>query len=201
MIGGINPWASMWTSPRSTIRTIVNVNPRYGVFFLASIYALQTYLFFASYWSVGLSFPFYSILLVGIVLSPLIGWVWLYFSAWILHFTGQWLGGSAPMSHLRTAVAWSKIPSSVSLLMWLILMIAGADMVFVNGVSGPSSLFINFIAFILGIWTVVLLILSVREVQGFSLLRTLANVVLASIINTLISFVVIFILRYIYITV
>jgi hypothetical protein len=201
MIGGINPWANMWTSPRSTIRTVVNINPKYGVLSLAWIYALQTYLFFASYWSFGLSFSFAAILVVGLVLSPLIGWVWIYFTGWVLYFTGAWLGGKAPMAHLRTAAAWSKIPSSISLLMWLILMIAGTDLVFINGVSGPSSLFIHFILFILGVWSLVLLILSVREVQGFSVPRTLLNIFLAWLIAWVVSFFLFLIFRYLYITV
>lgn len=201
MIGGINPWATMWTSPRSTIRSIVNMNPKYGVFYLAWIYALQSYLFLASYWSFGLSFSFATILLVGLLFSPLFGWIWLYFTGWVLHFTGRWLGGKAPRPHLRTAVAWAKLPSSISLLMWLILMIAGTDFAFVNGVTGPSTLFINFILFILGIWSIVLLILSLREVQGFSLSRALFNVLLLWIISWVISFCVFLIFRYFYITI
>jgi len=201
MIGRINPWATMWTSPRSTIRIIVNVNPKYGVFYLAWIYALQTYLFLASYWSFGLTFSFYSILLVGIVLSPLIGWVWVYFTGWLLYLTGGWLGGQASMAHLRTAAAWSKLPSAISLLMWLILMIASTDLLFVNGVSGPSTLFINFILFILGMWSLVLLLLSVQEVQGFAMPRTLLNIFLAWFISWIISFLVFLVLRFAYISI
>jgi hypothetical protein len=80
------------------------------------------------------------------------------------------------------------------------LMIGGMNEVFVNGVSGPSSLFINFIVFILGIWSWVLLIQSVREVQGFSLLRTLLNFVFAWLISTVISFFIFFVFRYLYIS-
>ena len=201
MISGINPWVNMWTSPRSTIRTLVNVNPKYGVFYLAWIYVLQTYLFFASYWSFGLSFSFASILAAGVVLSPLIGWIWLYFTGWVLYLTGGWLGGKAPIAHLRAAAAWSKLPSAISLLMWLILMIAGTDLVFINGVSGPSTLFINFILFILGIWSLVLLVLAVREIQGFAAARALLNIFLAWMISWVASFLVFLTFRYFYINV
>lgn len=201
MIGGINPWASMWTSPRSTIRSIVNVNPKYGVFYLAWIYALQTYFFLASYWSFGLSFSFYAILTVGILSSPVIGLIWVYIAGWILNFTGRCLGGQAPIAHLRTAVAWSKLPSSISLLMWLILMITSTELVFINGVSGPSTLFINFIFFILGIWSLVLLILSIQEVQGFTLPRTVLNVFFAWVVSWVVTFLVFFVFRFVYISI
>ena len=198
MIGGINPWATMWTSPRSTIRNIVNVNPSYGVFYLAWIYALQAYFFFASYWSFGLSFSFFPILLAGLLLAPLMGWIWVYFTGWILHLTGRWLGGQASMSHLRAAAAWSKLPASISLAMWLILMITGRNFVFIHGVSGPSTLFIHFILFILSIWSFVLLILSVQEVQGFAILRSILNVIFAGLLSWMLSFLIFLISRYIY---
>jgi len=201
MIGGINPWATMWTSPRSTIRTVVNVNPRYGVFYLAWIYALQSFLYFASYWSFGLSYSFFTILIAGIVLSPLIGMIWVYFMAWIFFLTGKWIRGTAPLSHLRAAVAWSILPSSLTLLMWLILMIAGTDMVFVHGVSGPSSLFIHFISLVIWIWSVVLLIISVREVQGFSAPRAVLNVFLTWVVSW-VAWILFFMLgRYIYLNI
>src|SRR3989338_6201993 len=58
MIGGVNPWISMWTKPRFTLRSIINVDPKYGIYLLASIYVLQSSFFFASYWALGLSFSF-----------------------------------------------------------------------------------------------------------------------------------------------
>ena len=201
MIGGINPWASMWTSPRSTIRSIVNVNPKYGVFYIAWIYALHSYFFLASYWSFGLSFSFSSILLVGFLFSPVIGLIWVYIAGWVLYFTGRCLGGHAPVAHLRTAAAWSKLPSSISLLMWVILMISSTDLVFINGVSGPSTLFIHFILLILGIWSLVLLILSVQEVQGFTLSRTILNIFFAWLVSWVITFLSFFVLRFVYISI
>jgi Yip1 domain len=201
MIGGINPWSAMWTSPRSTIRSIVNVNPGYGVFYLAWIYALQAYFFYASYWSFGLSFSFFPILLAGLVLAPFLGWVWVYFTGWILHLTGKWLSGQAPMAHLRAAAAWSRLPAAISLAMWLILMIGGRNFVFIHGVSGPSTLFINFILLILSVWSFVLLILSVQEVQGFSVLRSFLNVCLAGLISWVVSFLAFLLSRYVYLNV
>ncbi len=196
MIGGLNPLLRMWTSPRPTVRAIVNVNPRFGVFYLAWGYALQSILFFVSYWSLGLSYPAFAILSVGLILSPLFGYIWLYFTGWVLHFTGGWLGGKAPMLHLRTALAWSKIPSVLLLFMWLLLMIADIDTAFVNGVAGTSSLFVTFITSILGIWSLVLLILSLQEVQRFSLARAIVNVILAGFISWILSALLFFVFRY-----
>ena len=201
MIGGINPWMCMWTNPRLTIRAIVTVNPRYGVFYLAWLYVLQTFFFVANYWSLGFSFSFLSLLTAALVLSPFVGYLWLYFTGWVFYFTGRWLGGQAPMSHLRAAAAWSKIPVSIALVMWLILMVVNPEWTFIQGISLPSTVFIQLIAFILGIWSFVLLIQSIREIQGFTILRSLLNLIIASLISSVASILVFAALKYIYTTV
>ena len=198
MMGGMNPWLSMWTQPRHTIRAIIQTNPKYGVLYLAAIYSLQNFFYFSNYWSLGLSTSFFAILITGIVLCPFIGMIWLYFAGWILYFTGRWLEGKAPMRQLRTALAWSKIPTAIGLLMWFILLLAYPEYVFILDSGGPSSIFINFITSILCIWSFVLLIQSIREVQYFSVGRAIINVLLSLIVTWVFSFILFALIRYFY---
>ncbi len=195
---GGNPWLSMWGRPTSTIRSIIHTDPKYGVFYLASLYALQDLLFFANWWSLGLSYPFYAILIASLILAPIIGMAWLYFAGWVFQFTGKWLGGKAPALHVRAALAWSYIPIAVSVVMWFVLLAAHADFVFILDAGGPSSLFINFITVILSIWSLVLLIQSIREIQGFTILRSLANVIVARFLSSFFLFFLFNIVRYFY---
>ena len=199
MMGRVNPWLSMWTQPRHTVRSLLQIHPKYGVFPLAAIYALQSLLYFANYWSLGISFRFYAILITAIVASPIVGAIWLYVSSWVFYCTGRWLSGKASAPQLRVAVAWSKIPTSINLLMWVALLIAHSDYVFILDAGGPSSLFINFITLILGVWSLVLLIQSIREVQYFSIARALVNVFLEWIFSSLLFFIAFAIFRYFYI--
>lgn len=192
------PWLTMWAQPKSTIRDIVHFNPKQGVLTLSAIYALDSFLFYANWWSLGLSYPFYQILIASIVLSLFIGVIWLYFMGWIFHFTGRWLKGHAPALHLRAALAWSRIPFLAGLFMWMILLTAQPDYVFVQDAGGPSSLFINFISLALGLWSFILLIQTIREVQGFSVGRSFFNVILAYFISSLLFFTLFNVSRYIY---
>jgi hypothetical protein len=141
------------------------------------------------------------LLTLGLLSSILTGWIWVNLTGWILHFTGKWLGGEAPISHCRAAAAWSKIPFAISLLMWLILMVGGYNVIFVNGLTGPSAFFIHFIGFILSTWSLVLLILLIQEVQGFSIPRTLINLFLFWIISSTFWFCLFFVFHYLYITI
>ena len=189
--GEMNPWFSMWTQPRETIRSIIQHNPRYGVFCLATIYALQNLFYFANFYSVGLDFRLFLILAIILILSPAIGMLWVYYTGWILQITGRWLGGGAPTLHLRAVVAWSQVPCILSLVMWFVLALARSEMVFVQAAIGSALIFVNLIALILGIWSFVLLVQSIREIQGFSLGRSLANVFLSGGISWVVVFLLV----------
>jgi hypothetical protein len=181
-----NPWLSMWSHPRVTISVLVQTRPSYGVYSLATLYALQSFFFFFNWWSLGSS-PYYtSTLILGILLSPLFGILWIYGLGFIYFLTGKWLKGKSSPSHIRTALAWSKIPYSISLGMWLILILMNPVDAFVHDSMAPSFVFINIIGLILETWALVLLIASIREVQHFSILRSIVNIALASFISAVI---------------
>jgi hypothetical protein len=198
MIAGMNPWLTMWSQPRSTIRAIVHNRPLYGVLYLAAIYTLQSFFFYANWWSLGLNDRYYAFLFLGIILSPLIGFIWLYFMGWVYSLTGRWCGGRAPAPHLRAALAWSKIPTSINILLWFILIILNPDRAFIQDAGGAPSVFINFIYLILGTWSLVLLIQSLRELQAFTILRSLLNIILASLLSNILFILGFIFLRFVY---
>ncbi|MBS0626222.1 MAG: YIP1 family protein [Verrucomicrobia bacterium] len=193
-----SPWLTMWTQPRETIRGIVHANPRYGVLWLSTVYVLQSLFFILNFQSFGLSFSLASILVPVLVIAPIFAVVWVFFYGWILYITGRWLGGMAPRSHLRTALAWSKIPMVIALVMWFFLLIANPDYVFIQYVGGPSAFFVNLILFILEIWAFVLFVQAVREVQHFSVLRALANIFISAVFYSIIVFGLLMFARFLY---
>lgn len=185
-VAGRNPWLSMWSQPTVTIRAILHSNSKYGIYALSSLYAFENFLFFSNWWSFGLNTPYYTILILSILLSPIVGIAWLYYTSWIFQLTGKLFKGQSSAAHLRTAIAWSKIPSSVSVFMWLILLANHPNDVFIHASTGPSSIFINFITFIVAIWSYILLVQALRETQKFSLLAAVGNFVLAWLLSSLI---------------
>lgn len=196
LIAGLNPWVTMWSQPRSTIRAIAHSKPFYGVYYLATIYALQSFFFYANWWSVGLSAHYSLVLVLGAILSPLVGLVWLYILGLIFSLTGRLLKGKAPAAHLRASIAWSMIPYSISLLMWLVLIFLGGGHAFIQDSGGASSIFVNLITLIVSIWSLVLLIQSIREIQQFTLSRSIFNVVLSWLLSWILFFVLFSLVRY-----
>lgn len=172
---GLNPWGSMWLHPRKTIRSVVDSNPRYGVFFLSAIYVLQTLFILFNFWSLGFKFSHYTLLIPSILLTPFLGTIWIGLYGRILQFISRLFGGQAPRSHLQAALAWSGLPMILSLFLWGGLWLNDPDKVFIQ--YGPGSLVVLLHAslFILQLWTVLLFIQAIREVQQFNLLKTIGT--------------------------
>ena len=189
----------MWNQPRTTVRAITHSKPTFGVYLLSTVYALQTLFFYANWWSLALKFSYSAIITVSVLLSPVFAVIWLYFMGYVYYLTGRIFRGNAEALYLRTCLAWSKIPCSVNLLMWFVLIFSNPTYVFIQDSQGPSSIFVNVIAMIVGIWSFVLLVQSVREVQQFSIFRAFSNVVFAWILSGIIFFLVFSLLRYFYI--
>jgi hypothetical protein len=199
LFSGLNPWIAMWSEPRTTIRVIVHNHSSYGIYYLAAMYALQSFFFYANWWSLGLIPHFQSILALAVAISPLLGTIWLYFTGGVYYLIGHALKGEASGRTLRAAIAWSTLPFTVSLLMWLSLFILEGSYVFIHEFMGPSSVFVNAILIIVSIWSFVLLVQSIREVQQFSLGRSILNVLLAYVFSFLFIIVFSTFLRYLYV--
>ena len=196
--GGMNPWVAMWAQPRIAIRAVIQSDPKRGIYCLSAIYAFHLLFIIANFYSMGLDFSVQWILFAILVLSFPLGAAWLYYSGWVLYFTGRWLKGKAPAAYLRSARAWSSVPYTVSAVMWMILIVGNAELLFIQSAKGVSLVFINFITLILSIWSYVLLIQSVREVQAFSAMRAFVNVLLYVIISSALLFFVWMILGFVF---
>ncbi len=191
----MNPWVTIWTQPRATIRHIVDTNPKRSFFWLASLYSLQSLLFLANYISLGLSYHFLWVILLVVVVSPLVGSIWIYFYGWLFHMTGKWLGGKASLINVRAAFAWSKVPLLINLVMWIVLLVFTAGHAFIQFQSMPTLIFMNVVAVISGLWSIILLIQCLREIQNFSLGFALGNTFLGYGLGFLAIFAISFLLK------
>jgi len=181
----INPWITMWTQPQKTIRAVVNINPKMGFFFLASIWSLQFFFLFEIYYA--LKFPIHWALniLIAIIISPIVGSICFYFIGWLLYVIGKLMKGKAVQSHTRCAFAWSRLPLIIDLLMWFSISVFIAELIFARQKIDISFIFINLIAFITSIWSFILLVGAIKEVQKFSLIKALFNVIVVYFILTI----------------
>jgi hypothetical protein len=183
-----NPWASMWTKPKQTIRSIVATNPKRGMIGLIFVYGLAMTL--ANTFPPiqrGQVTPLMGII-IAFILAPLIGVIGLYLNGWILWGVGKWFKGKAPFYHVFAAYAWSRLPLIFIAVMWFVLIVFGGVSLIEQLMKGPSGMFFLAVILISQIWAIVLLLQNLSEVQGFSLLRAFGNWIVAVIIVSALFF-------------
>lgn len=187
----MNPWSSMWTQPRETVRQLVLAGHDGRVLLLASLAGIAEVLARASSRNMGDSFAFSNILVLAVLLGPVAGLGALYFWSWLTARTGRWLGGVADADALRVPIAWGGLPAAASLALWAVaIVLLGPDLFTAQtprvDANPALGLFLMLVAvgwIVLGIWSVVLLAKGVAEVQGFaSAWRGFGNLVLGGLV-------------------
>ena len=169
----INPWKEVWLHPRNTIKAILKYDPKYMVLPLAALAGIaNNALDFESMDAIvgGSSF------IGSAFVAALLGIVSLYISGFLLRLTGRWINGKANSLKLRAAIAWAGVPVVTSLLLFIPLFFALNSESF--GILSVSS-----IAFmILGVWSLVLQVGMISEIQKFSIWKAILNIILAGIV-------------------
>ena len=196
------PWLSIWTSPRATIAKIVQEGPNKGLWLLAAIYGFSGLLNFFQSISVGTRIGLLPIFFLAILLSPL--WGYVSFSLWsfAVWLTGKWVKGTASFSILRCAYAWSCVPYVINVLLWVLLAGVFGQTLFMNQVDGyaltrkeMAFLFLILVLRIgVGIWSLVIYLNALAEVQKYSVLRAIGNVLLALLLMGVVFWLLSFLL-------
>jgi hypothetical protein len=195
-----NPWLTIWTRPRGTVRRLVDTDPTRAVVLLTCLGGVAETLDRASTRNAGDSMPFLSILVMAGVLGPLFALVGLRISTFLTRTAGAWLGGTATPESLRTAIAWATVPSLATSTMWIPqLALFGSEM-FTSETpridANPSLAMLllgsGLVEMAGGIWSLVTACHTIAEVQGFrSAWRGLANILLAGLLLVLIVLAVV----------
>jgi hypothetical protein len=185
-----NPWLTIWTQPRATIRQIVKHNPDYQVIVLGALLGMAQALDRAAARNAGDSLGLPMILLLCLIGGPIGGLVFLYLGGALLQWIGRWLGGLATMAEVRAALAWSSVPNIFGLAIWLpALALLGSDLftataprVAAQPLLALVLLALAAIKLFLGVWSTLLTLWCLSEVQQFSVWRALGSVLLAGLI-------------------
>jgi hypothetical protein len=188
--GSWNPWVSVWTSPRVTIARIVQENPNRGLWWLAAIYGFSGLLNFLQSIFLGAQMGVIPIFLLALVIGPL--WGYASFSVWsaVVWWTGKWIKGTAHFKAVRAAYAWSCVPFIINIVLWVVMAALFGRLLFMNFAEGYAFTQgeVIFLFFILlariavGIWSLVIYLNALAEVQNFSVLRAIGNVLIAAVL-------------------
>ena len=113
----LNPWLSLWTRPRATMRQILDTNPRRLVIVLAILGGIAELL--GTHLPLPGSLSPLFILAVKCVFGAIGGLLGLYVATFLGWMTGRWLGGQGNFVEVRAASAWPNVLSLWGALLWL----------------------------------------------------------------------------------
>ncbi|MGE0022597.1 MAG: signal peptidase I [Hyphomicrobium sp.] len=174
----LNPWTAIWWKPQAAIDAVVRREGRSYTLVLAALMGSATVI-----GGVALvpNLHWFAVVAFAILVGPLAGLIALYVDGVLLSWVGRALGGRASQSTLRTAIAWSALPSIAALLI-VLGAIAISKQNFLRAYAAPDSvddpvLFsVVLIAGLLPLWAIFLRIRTVGAVQRFGVVRATANV-------------------------
>ncbi len=185
-----NPFFTIWTRPRATIRGIVNTDPTLHVTALAMIGGILQALDRAAARNAGDNLSIEAILIGALIGGSIGGLIGLYISGWLLRITGHWLGGQAEPEEVRAALAWFTVPVLATIPIWVIqLALLGREMftsdtptLDAKPTLGLALIATGVLELILGIWSVVIVIKCLAEVQRFSAWRALGSIFVVALV-------------------
>lgn len=198
-----HPLLKIWLSPRETIRYILSTKPNYLVYILAVLWGIVFILDRASSKNMGDQHELVAIFGGAIIVGAFLGVFRLYFAAFITKLAGSWIGGKATLKDMLAVVAWAEVPMIASLgLIVLQTILFGreyfsSEIIHINSDVVLQSIFVVLLALevLLGIWTTILYVILISEVQQFSITKAIANLLLTLIVVVVPVMMIYFLLR------
>jgi uncharacterized membrane protein YGL010W len=185
-----NPFLTIWIRPSATIRGIVDNNPYLYVIPLALAGGFVQALDQASQQNAGDTLTLSVILGLAIILGPIGGLFGLFVGGWLIGLTSYWLGGRAKPEQIRAAIAWSSVPVLATIPIWMIQIGLVGRQIFTqespalndNPAQGLVLMASAILEAFLGLWSFVILLKGVGEMQIFATWKALASVLLSSLL-------------------
>lgn len=182
-----NPWISMCTEPRRTIRYIIDNQPRKHVLLLVIIHGILYSCKEVFAEKMGDEFPSWELFLSTVFIGGLGSIALLYIVSGIIKLTGKLLKGKGTMEQIRASMAWSGLPFIFASVFLFPMYTLSCWEVFEISISDGETIniiecFVIDVYFIAFIWELVLQCKSLGEVQGFSAWKAVLNYLLTGII-------------------
>lgn len=190
------------TSPREAFKFINDYNYEKHLYILLFLAGMLRSFDRESTKNMGDNYSIWAIILISIIFGGLFGWITYYIYSALISWSGSWLNGKGNTESILRILAYALFPSILSLII-LIPQIAiyGETMFksendFYSSGLVESVIYYGFfiIELILGIWSFVLCVIGISEVQKLSIGISILNLLLPAIL--LIFFILILVLLF-----
>lgn len=187
------------TSPREAFKFINDYKYEKHLYILLFLAGMVRTFDRASTKNMGDNYSIWTIIAICVIFGGLFGWITYYIYSALVSWTGCWMNGKGDTQSILRVFAYAFFPS-IFILILLIPQIAiyGNELFKSNNdlyslVSTQSYIlyFILFIEFALGIWSFVLCVIGISEVQQLSIGKSILNLLLPAILFVFIILVLV----------
>jgi hypothetical protein len=196
MTASLNPWKTVWWEPRRTIRYLTAYRIDRWMLALAMMAGAVRTLF-------RLKDPGFAGLLVNPLLGAFGGILSMYVTALLLRWVGTWFGGRARTWDIARAWAWSNVPIVPVFALLLLIRIGLATALITDSedLLNPfrlESVVWGLVALgivALHLWSLVIFVVMLSEVQQWPLSRTLASLLTPILILSILVIMVLLVIE------
>ncbi|MEW5677107.1 Yip1 family protein [Flavobacterium enshiense] len=143
------------------------------------------------------------IILISVVAGGLFGWISYYIYAALLSWSGKWLDGKGNTDSIIRVIAYAMIPSILAIAFLIPQLLIQRSGIFqTEDATSSTGIILNIISYgcaivqvVLGIWTMVLCIIGLSEVQKFSIGKAILNFFLPILFIVIPIIIIIFLFR------
>jgi signal peptidase I len=177
-----SPWLSIWFRPGNTIEHALSTKSWLSILILAALGGASGYIGAVSGYGLLTALMDWHNLAIVLLAGFIAGVAGLFFNAFFLKLSGMLLGGHASQAHIRAALAWSMVPIVFGLAIYLAAIIG---LTLAGAVDSSQSAFravdlgLTAITIVLGLWTLVITVGTVKRVQRFGVGRAILNVAIS----------------------
>lgn len=183
-------FTNIWTSPRKVFSYIHKTNHDKYLIILLLLSGISSAFDRASLRNLGDTLSLWSLIAVCIIFGSLLGWISYYLYSGLVSWTGKWLNGKSATKEILRILSYAMIPSILSLIFLVPqLIIYGNEIFKSEGDISSADIVSNilfyasvFFEFILSIYSVVLCVIGLSEVQNFSIGKAILNLLLPILI-------------------
>lgn len=179
-------FTKIWLSPRKVFKFINdNQYDRY-VYLLLALAGISRAFDRSISRDLGDNMSLWGIIMLCVFVGGLLGWISYYIYAGLISWTGKWLKGEGNTGSILRILSYALIPMILILILLIPQIgIYGKELFKSNGDITSAGLIPNVIFYglmilevFLALWTIVLVVVGVSEVQKFTIGKSILNLVL-----------------------
>jgi len=185
-------FTKIWTSPRLVFKFINEYRYDKFITMLLVLAGITATLNRAASKGLGDQVPLFVVLIIGIIAGAIFGWISYYIYAALISWTGKWLKGQGNTTSLLRMISYATIPSIIVLILYIPKIILFGNGIFQRDFdvfeSGNGILYeIIYLIFllieiVLGVWTLVIFVIGISEVQKISIGKSILNLILPAMV-------------------